>query len=669
MADFSRMFFSVCRHAVSIGGSLAARRFGEIVEPFVYCATFSTMALGAMPAIDHVAQGKVTYASLCASCHGSRLEGGNGPALVGKRFNDHFGISVPDSAKLAGAVRRMPVQAPGSLTAAQYDDIVSYILAANAALPRTATSSEKTEDNYSPSQLPALPTTVAIATSKSPTDDELLHSPQKDWLMFNGDYKGTRFSPLTQINSSNAAQLQPVCILQLGVLGSLQSSPLIYAGVGYATTAYRIRAFDASTCRTVWTYDYVPEDPETNPVNRGATLYEGKLFWGTTDGHLLAIDMKTGKVLWNAHVADSQKGSFVGAAPVAFQKRVIVGLAGGDFGANGHIFAFDANNGARLWTFSSIPTGTEAEALSWSSGTETGGGGTWTTVSVDTVSGLVYVPIGNPGPDLAAEGRPGKNLYTNSIVALNAADGKIAWYVQQIAGDVHDWDTAAAPALYEQSGHRLMAVGSKNGYVYLYDRDTHKLVSKAQVSNQANVDAPFDITPVHVCPGYLGGVEWNGPAYDPGAKMLFVNSVDWCATYKRDKLVGFKRGSPYIEGTPEMDPIAEGHGTLKALDALTGHEVWSYSASMPMIAGVTPTAGGTVFTGGSNGQFLVFDSISGRILYEFYTGGAVGGGVATYMVANRQYVAVTSGNRSSMPFGIQGSPTVIIFALPDSALR
>ncbi len=214
-----------------------------------------------------------------------------------------------------------------------------------------------------------------------------------------------------------------------------------------------------------------------------------------------------------------------------------------------------------------------------------------------------------------------------------------------------------------------MAVGSKNGYVYIYDRDTHELVSKAQVSIQSNADVPFDSKPVHVCPGYVGGVEWNGPAYDPKVRMLFVNAVDWCATFKRDKPAGFKSGAPYLEGTPELDSAADSRGTLKALDAVTGREAWVYSAPMPMIAGVTPSAGGTVFTGGSDGQFLVFEASSGRILYRFYTGGALGGGVATYMVGDRQYIAAASGNRSIIPFGVQGAPTVVIFALPEKSVR
>ncbi len=198
-----------------------------------------------------------------------------------------------------------------------------------------------------------------------------------------------------------------MCIVQLGVLGSLQSSPLIYQGVGYAITAYRVLAFDAATCRTLWTYNYTPEDAETVPVTRGAALYEGKLFWGTTDGHLLAIDMKTGHVLWNARVADAGKGTYVGAAPVVFRDRVIVGLTGGDFGVNGHVYAFDADNGSRLWTFNTIPTGTEAQASSWSKGSETGGGATWTTVSVDpaaascTCRSAIRVPIGPPRGDRA----------------------------------------------------------------------------------------------------------------------------------------------------------------------------------------------------------------------------------------------------------------------------
>jgi PQQ-dependent dehydrogenase (methanol/ethanol family) len=380
----------------------------------------------------------------------------------------------------------------------------------------------------------------------------------------------------------------------------------------------------------------------------------------------LALDAATGKLLWNLHVADSHLGYFISAAPIAFDGKVIVGLAGADWGANSQVYAFDAATGNRIWKFDIIPTGLQSGAETWEKGAGTGGGSVWSTMSFDPTEGLIYVPVGNPAPDFDAALRQGANLYTDSIVVLDAKTGALAWYVQQIPGDHHDWDTAAAPVLYEQAGRKFMAVANKGGFLYIYDRITHALVAKVAVSKQENGDVALSDQPVRVCPGVTGGVEWNGPAYDPDTQALYVNSLDWCTTFKLDPK-GYKAGELYLKGVIQTDPTSDARGWLQAFDADTGRPLWSYAAPAPMIAGVTPTAGGVILTGGVNGEFLVFGARDGKLLYRFNTGGGVSGGISTYMVEDRQYVAVASGNHSMYPLGTGGAPTIIVFALPANA--
>lgn len=625
---------------------------------------------------SEAASGRAVFAMNCAACHGISLDNGSAVALKGSIFKAHWIDSGSTLGDLARAITAMPKQAPQSLSDEAYQDLTAYILSANGfdlavpvgkdtklkSLMADAATAGADQSGSQPSpSLPASPPTVATAQSAAPTDAELAEADPSDWLMFNRSYAGDRYSPLSQIDTSNAAKLQPVCIMSPGVLGSFQSSPLVYKGMGFVSSTYGVFAFDAATCERKWDYSYSPAGPEGIQTNRGLAAYDGKLFKGTPDGHLIALDMISGELLWDAHVADGGAGYSIGAAPVVFEGRVIVGLAGSDRGAPGHVHAFDADTGERIWTFDAIDT------KSWKMGAEYGGGGTWTTVAIDTGERLVFVPIGNPAPDYYADVRPGDNLYTNSIVALHVDTGKLAWHVQQIAGDYHDWDTSAAPALYEKDGRRLMAVGTKEGYVFIYDRDTHKLVARTSVVTRLNNDLPLTDKPLRVCPGTTAGVEWNGPAFDPVTGSLFVNTVEWCAFYSEVEPQGYTRGSWYIEGNVTYDPPDRMTGWTHALDGGTGKILWSRKAPRPMIGAVTPTAGGIVLTGGADGMFLALDAADGTELYRFNTGAAIGGGIATYMVDGRQYVAVATGGFGLIDFGVQGAPAVIVFALPDAA--
>ncbi len=630
-----------------------------------------TLRFSAVDAMD----GKAVYGRQCAACHGINLEDGSAAPLKGSGFETGWIAGGRTLGDLVHAVKDMPKQAPRSLSEQDYSTLTAYVLSANGLAGektlrldtelRNLLGAEEAETasaaQAGPARsFPAKPEQVRQSQASFPGDDELLSPADGDWLMYNRTYAGDRHSPLSQIDASNVKDLQPVCIMTPGVLGSFQNSPIIYSGLGFIGSTYGVYAFDPATCERKWEYVHSPSGPEGIKTNRGMAIYDGKLFRGTTDGHLLALNMMTGDLLWDAHVADSSYGYGIGAAPIAFDGRVIVGLAGGDYGNTGHVYAFDAETGDRIWTFDTI------DKKSWPKGAERGGGATWTTVAVDVEERLVFVPVGNPAPDFFPGARPGDNLYTNSIVALHADTGKVAWHVQQIAGDFHDWDTAAAPVLYEQNGRRLMAVGTKAGYVYIYDRDSHKLVARTSVVHRLNDTIEFSKEPLRVCPGTVSGVEWNGPAFDPESNLLVVNSVDWCATYTARPPQGWSKGQWYMEGGVSYGPPEEKTGRTYALDAATGKERWMRKSRGAMIGAVTPTAGGVTFTGGADGMFLALDTASGEELYRFHTGGAIGGGIATYLVEGRQYVAVASGGIGLVDYGIHGAPAVVVFALPAS---
>jgi PQQ-dependent dehydrogenase (methanol/ethanol family) len=477
---------------------------------------------------------------------------------------------------------------------------------------------------------------------------------------------GYRYSSLDRINAQNAGSLRAVCAYQLGESGSFQTGPVMYDGLVYVTTTHGTYAFDAANCRAAWNHQYVPSGPEVTNNNKGAAIAGGRVIRGTQDGHLFALDAKTGVVLWDVAVMDPKKGEFITAAPIVWDDMIFVGKAGGDWGILGEMMAFRAADGSKVWGRPLIPTGSEPGAESWTNpeSAKTGGGSTWTSYALDAESGLVFVPVGNPGPDFNNAVRPGNNLYTNSVVALDAKSGGVKWWYQLVPNDFHDWDTSTVALFDAPDGRKLVAAAGKDGVLHVLDRASGTLVFKLPVTTQLNTDVPITPEGTRYCPGTVGGVEWNGAAYSPATGQLYVNAVDWCVTSMLGPAPTYVAGQVYTglkNGFGTFDPVDKASGWTNAVAVSNGNMAWRYHSPTPMIAAVTPTAGGVVFTGDLNGDFLALDARSGEILYRFNTGGAIGGGVITYEVNAKQYVAVASGNASRTTWYTAGSATVFIF--------
>jgi PQQ-dependent dehydrogenase (methanol/ethanol family) len=622
--------------------------------------------------------GLAVYARTCANCHGTTLQGAAGPALSGAAFQLKWMSGTHTARELYDiTARQMPSNAPGSLSESQNLSLLALMLARNGAaasaqplsvaaldvpLRLAPTAAAQPPPPRSAGPLPAPPEKVEPARGSLPTDHDLLAIAPGDWLTYNRSYSGDRFSPLTEINTRNVQRLKLHCLFQLGEVGSFETSPIAFRGRLYVTTAHKTFALDATSCRPVWGHAYTPTDVEHLPGNRGAALYAGKVLRGTTDGHLIALDAETGQLLWNVRVQDGALGYEITGAPLAFEGKVFVGDSGGDTGIRARIYAFDAATGAHLWSFEIIPSGNQPGAETWGGGTEHGGGGTWSSMALDPHARLLFVPTANPAPDFNDAIRPGSNLYTDSVVALSVDTGQLAWYVQQVPHDVHDWDTAAAPVIYEQGARRYMAVASKNGLLHIYDRASHAVIAKTPFATRLNVDVPLSATvPVHVCPGALG--QWNGPAYAPPLGLLFVGAADRCNDLQVDP-PKYIAGQVYFGGRFIPDPPQKNSGWIRAFDAASGRERWAYHAPTPVLAAVTPTAGGVLLTGETGGDFLALDTRDGRVLYRFYTGGALAGGISTYAVGGHQYIAVASGNLSRDAAAPSGAATVEVFALP-----
>lgn len=486
-----------------------------------------------------------------------------------------------------------------------------------------------------------------------------------NWTSYNGTVDGQRYSPLDQINAGNAASLAEVCRLKVDDGGTFHSGLLLVGGTLYFTTAHDTLAVDAANCSLRWRNSYVPEQTDVFPVNRGLAYANGRLFRGTPDARLLAIDAATGKTVWQEQVGDPTHGEFFSSAPAAWEGLLIIGTAGGDWGVRGRVMAYDQATGREVWRFNTIPTGKETGAQTWKDAKSAhyGGGGTWTTYTLDMASGEVFIPVGNPAPDFSPVYRPGENLFTDTALVLDARTGALKWWYQLAPHDGHDLDLGAAPMLYWNSkGVPMMALGSKDGHIYGVDRETHKQVFRTPLTTIENPGVTPTEKGVHVCPGPLGGTEWNGPAYDAKGKAILISSNDWCAVLHSEK-AQWSPGVFYIGGGWVMDP--QGTAWVNAIDPDTGAIRWRFHADGPMAAGITPTAGGIAFTGDMSGNFLVLDSATGKPLLKSATGGALAGGVITYAKGGRQYVAFTSGNVSRLTFGVSGSPTLIVYGLPE----
>jgi alcohol dehydrogenase (cytochrome c) len=507
-----------------------------------------------------------------------------------------------------------------------------------------------------------------------------------DWPSYNRTLTSDRYSPLSQINTKNVGKLKVLCTYDVNQFAAFESGLIMVDNALIGTTQFDIFSLNPATCAENWrTHEDYP--PAFLPANRGAAYLDGMLFRGTQDGRVLAYDFKTGKRIWETTIADPKHGESVPSAPIASDGLVFVGNAGGDFkGAKGHMFALDAKTGKIVWEFFLVPK-TEGDVVrgplgatpfnmlnmsTWQNapGIPISGGGVWTSYTLDTKTGLLYVPGGNPAPDFAIAAREGDNLYTDSVVVLDAKTGDYKYHFKLVPKDWHDWDVSNPPVLIQTAGGKqLMADAPKDGYLYGFDLADNKALYRVPVTQVEDVAATFSPgKDVHFCPGAVGGAEWNSPAYDPQRNLILVGEVDWCDTITPkdvNELRSVPVGQPWA-GMATWNPFwmfgregrTEGHwaGWVYAVDADTGVWKWRLKSNYPIVGAVTPTAGGVVFFGDLGGNFYALDAANGQKLWGRELGGAIAGGVITYTANGAQKIAVASG------FTMLAWPTKIVTA-------
>jgi len=527
---------------------------------------------------------------------------------------------------------------------------------------------------------------AVMRAQQAVTFDRLLHANQEpqNWLTYSGSLAGQRHTLLTQITPANVKNLELQWVFQTRTPAEpaekFEATPLVVDGVMYTVMApNHVVALDAASGRMYWMYS--PRLSQAarvccGRVNRGLAILGDTLYMGTIDGHLIAIDAKVGKPIWDVALAKPEAGYSITVAPLVVKDKVIVGPAGGEYGIRGWIAAFDAKTGKEAWRFNTVPAPGEPGSESWPKGSnawEHGGGSIWVTGSYDPDLNLLYFGTGNPGPDWNADPRPGDNLYTDSVVALDPDTGKLKWHYQFTPHDEFDYDSTQVPVLadiqWKGRPRKVVLWANRNGYWYVLDRATGEFLQGkpfVRVNWAEGIDDKgvpkrmLNATPegTLVYPNNQGATNWYSPSYSPRTGYFYIPTwVDTYSTYTKGE-VDYKEGNQYVGRFPTMTVPAlrtgpgavnqrtpqEGYGAIQAFDPKTGELKWQFKMADVTDSGVLTTATDLVFAGGREGYFFALDAKTGDMLWKGNVGGQVSAGPMSYAVNSRQYVAIAAGS-------------------------
>ena len=497
----------------------------------------------------------------------------------------------------------------------------------------------------------------------------------QNWLTYSGTPLSQRHSLLNQITPANVKNLDLQWIFQAKSLEKFEATPLVVDGVLYTVQAPNdVVAIDAVTGRVFWVYEYAPS-PEARVccgrVNRGLAILGDTLFMGTIDGHLLAIDAKSGKPIWNVTVANAEAGYSLMHAPLVVKDKVIVGTAGGEFGIRGFLAAYDAKTGKEAWKFHTIPGPGEPGHETWAGDSWMHGGASiWVTGSYDAQLNLTYWGVGNPGPDWNSDVRAGTNLYSDSVIALDPDTGKLKWYFQFSPHDDFDYDSVQVPVLADMEWkgkmRRVMLWANRNGFYYVLDRTTGEFLQGKPFSKVTWTSGLDDAgKPVRIAaanptregtltyPGVQGATNWFSPSYSPHTGLFYIPAWDNYGSVFNKLPAEFVEGRRYTAGAPRFLPCPpcagtqviyrteeEGYGAVRAFDPKTGERKWEFKMADVTSAGILTTASDLLFTGGREGYFWALDARTGAELWKANLGGDVASGPITFSVNGRQYVSV-----------------------------
>lgn len=507
---------------------------------------------------------------------------------------------------------------------------------------------------------------------KDVTEDRLLNADKNpdDWLLYGRNYGAQRHSPLSQITTKNVAKLKPAYQIALGSLDGQEVTPVVNNGIMILAVSHQyIDAVEVATGKRLWRYELtLPADIDQfaccGRVTKGASLYGDKVFFGTLDARLIALNAKDGKLVWEKKLEDYKSGYTITMAPTIVKGKVMVGFAGGEFGITGQILALDTETGNEVWKTSTIPQPGEPGYDTWGlDSTKYGGAASWLTATYDPAQNLTFWGTGNPAPWNAAM-RPGDNVGSSSLLALDADTGKKVWQFQHVQNDAWDWDSMneAVTIDFEKDGKPVKGViqAHKNGFLYTLDRTNGKFVQAVAFANvdwgTVNAQGKMEVLPgkrpgvgvkATLCPSFFGGKGWAHLAVDPKSAMAFIPTMDMCVTMDHEE-TSYKKGTMYLGASGEM--TGPGKGALTAVDLKTNKVAWSWPNPSPLQAGsALTTDGGLVFVGTLEGNLVALDQTSGKELWNYRTPSGIVGGTISFGSGGKQYIAVVSGYGGAFP--------------------
>jgi alcohol dehydrogenase (cytochrome c) len=517
-------------------------------------------------------------------------------------------------------------------------------------------------------KMAALMLTLILAVFAATTiTEQHLREAQSDpasWLTYGKNYSGWRYSDLAEINTATVSRLAPRWISQTGQAGSPETTPLVFGARMFVTgSSNHADALDLLTGKQIWHYHKASPQGLSmccGEQNRGFAALGGKLFKLNIEATLVALDARSGAVLWEKQIEDYKRGFTATGAPLVVKNKVVVGIAGAEFGTRGFIDAYDANTGDRIWRFYTVAAKGEPGGDTWNGDSwQRGGGSTWITGTYDPDLNLIYWGTGNPGPGLDGDVRAGDNLYTCSLVAIDADTGKLKWYFQFTPHDTHDWDAVADPVLIDMmvNGRKVKAVvqADRNGFFYALDRTNGKLLRAAPYTEMTwttglDADGRPKLVPgldpsedgTKVCPGLGGGHNWSATAYSPQTQLVYFGSTNGCGLFYRNRQE-FHQGQWYQASTEATIPNEPLTGAVVAIDPATAETRWRFEMMTPTSSGMLTTAGGLVFTGDGQGYLVALDARTGKPLWHFQTGGPIKAPPITYTLNGKQQVAIAAG--------------------------
>jgi alcohol dehydrogenase (cytochrome c) len=501
-------------------------------------------------------------------------------------------------------------------------------------------------------------------------------SEPQNWLTYSGSYKGWRYSALDQINRQNVRDLKLSWVKQMVTTHRIQTTPIVADGIMYVSEPpSNVIALDAATGRPFWRYRRsLPSKINVccDQVNRGVAVLGDRVFVGTVDAHLVALDSRTGAVLWDITVADNRSGYAITGAPLVVKDMVITGIAGGEYGIRGFLDAYDVKTGARRWRFYTIPAPGEKGSETWTGDAwKRGGAPTWLTGSYDPELNLIIWGTGNPSPDWNGDVRPGDNLYSDSAIALDADTGTLRWHFQFVPHDTHDWDAAQIPVLvdadWQGQRRKLVYWAHRNGFFYVLDRSTGEFlmgkpfIAQTWAKGLDEKGRPIRLPGIDpteegviLTPGVQGGTNWYSPSYSPLTNFFHLSVWENKGLYKKGE-PKYTEGNRYVGSLPTQDLADDpGYGAIRALNPKTGERMWEYKMKTKPWSGVLSTAGRLVFasTGGGisraaeddEAYFFALDAESGKEIWRINLGGTMAANPMTYMVNGKQMVTMAAGS-------------------------